>query len=73
MNSVFSVLVKRLNSLKTFLANAIWRIASRNSFSTFMKLQSSEWADSRGVPSLDIEGLDMCGLGGTLLTSGEVQ
>ena len=40
MNSVFSVLMKRLNSLKTSLP--IGRIASRDSFSTFMKLQSSK-------------------------------
>ena len=55
----FSVLMKKLNSLKTSLA--IGRIASRDSFSTFMKLQSSEYADSRGIPSFDIGGLGMCG------------
>lgn len=45
--------------LKTSLATG--RIASRDSFSTFLKLQSSEYAGSRGIPSLDIGGLGMCG------------
>ena len=58
MNSVFSVLMKRVNSLKTSLP--IGRIGSSDSFLTFMKLQSSEYTDSRGIPSIDIGGLGMC-------------
>ena len=51
--------IDELSSLRTSLA--IGRKAVRDSSSTFMKLQAIECADTSGIPSLDIGGLDICG------------